>query len=133
MLDLESEAMRGPGSIPTGGNILSLDFFHVVKPLMPILALLPPTNVVCEGYVFTGVCLSMGGMHSREACVAGGAGVAGGVCGKGVCMVGVCMAGVCMAGGMHGRGHVWGACVAGGMHGRGHACHTVLLPIPSSL
>ena len=35
--------MRGPGSIPTGGNILSLDFFHihVVKPLMPILALLP--------------------------------------------------------------------------------------------
>ena len=35
MLDLESEAMKGPGSIPTGGNILSLDFFHVVKPLMP--------------------------------------------------------------------------------------------------
>ena len=27
MLDLESEAMRGLGSIPTGGNILSLDFF----------------------------------------------------------------------------------------------------------
>ena len=27
VLDLESEAMRGPGSIPTGGNILSLDFF----------------------------------------------------------------------------------------------------------
>ena len=24
---MESEAMRGPGSIPTGGNILSLDFF----------------------------------------------------------------------------------------------------------
>ena len=31
MLDLESEAMRDPGSIPTGGNILSLDFFHVVR------------------------------------------------------------------------------------------------------
>ena len=31
MLDLESEAMRGLGSIPTGGNIFSLDFFHVVK------------------------------------------------------------------------------------------------------
>ena len=31
MFDLESEAMRGLGSIPTGGNILSLDFFHVVK------------------------------------------------------------------------------------------------------
>ena len=32
--------MRGPCSIPTGDNILSLDFFHVVKPLMPILPLL---------------------------------------------------------------------------------------------
>ena len=27
MLDLESEAIKGLGSIPTGGNILSLDFF----------------------------------------------------------------------------------------------------------
>ena len=26
VLDLESEVMRDPGSIPTGGNILSLDF-----------------------------------------------------------------------------------------------------------
>ena len=26
VLDLESEVMRGPGFIPTGGNILSLDF-----------------------------------------------------------------------------------------------------------
>ena len=36
-MDLESEAMRGPGSIPTGGNILSLDFFcfHAVKTKMP--------------------------------------------------------------------------------------------------
>ena len=39
--------MRGLGSIPTGGNILSLDFFHVVKPLMPILALLPILSI-CE-------------------------------------------------------------------------------------
>ena len=31
MFDLESEAMRGPGSIPTGGNFLSLDFFHIVR------------------------------------------------------------------------------------------------------
>ena len=37
MLDLESNL----GSIPTEPNILSLDIFHVVKPLMPILALLP--------------------------------------------------------------------------------------------
>ena len=41
MLDLESEAVRDPGSIPTGDNILSPDYFHVVKSLMPILALLP--------------------------------------------------------------------------------------------
>ena len=44
VLDLESEVMRGPGSIPTGGNILSMDFFHVVKPLMPILLILS----ICE-------------------------------------------------------------------------------------
>ena len=37
VLDLVSEAMtgreymRGSGSIPTGGNILSLEFFHVVR------------------------------------------------------------------------------------------------------
>ena len=31
MLDLESDAMRGPGSIPTRGNILSLDFFSHSK------------------------------------------------------------------------------------------------------
>ena len=47
VLDLESEVMRGLGSIPTGGDILSLDFFHVVKPLMPILALLPILSI-CE-------------------------------------------------------------------------------------
>ena len=39
--------MRGQGSIPTGGNILSLDFFYIVKPLMPILALLP-ILFICE-------------------------------------------------------------------------------------
>ena len=39
VLDLESEIMRGPGSIPLGVSF-SLDFFHVVKPLLPILALL---------------------------------------------------------------------------------------------
>ena len=44
VLDLESEVMRDPGSIPTGDNILSLDFFHVVKPLMPILPILS----ICE-------------------------------------------------------------------------------------
>ena len=40
VLDLKSEVMRGPGSISTGVNILSLDFFcfHAEKPLMPIWA-----------------------------------------------------------------------------------------------
>ena len=47
VLDLESEVMRGPGSIRTGVNILSLDLFHVVNPLMPILPLLP-ILFVCE-------------------------------------------------------------------------------------
>ena len=42
--------MRGPGSIPTGGNILSLNFFRIVKPSMPILALLPML-CVCENRV----------------------------------------------------------------------------------
>ena len=42
VLDLESEVMRGPGSIPTEGNIFHCFFcFHIAKPLMPILALLP--------------------------------------------------------------------------------------------
>ena len=31
VLDLESEGMRGPNSIPTGGNTLSLDFFSRSK------------------------------------------------------------------------------------------------------
>ena len=51
MLDLESEVVKGLGSIPTGGNILLLDFFHVVKPSMPILALLPML-CICENPEF---------------------------------------------------------------------------------
>ena len=47
VLHLESEVMRGQGSIPTGGNILSLDFFHIVKLPMAILSLLPML-CVCE-------------------------------------------------------------------------------------
>ena len=49
VLDLESEIMRGLGFIPAGGNILSIGFFcfHIAKPLMPILALMP-LLCVCE-------------------------------------------------------------------------------------
>ena len=32
-------------------------------PIGMLSCLLLPTNEVCEGYVFTGVCLSMGGVH----------------------------------------------------------------------
>ena len=47
------------------------------------IELLPPANVVCEGYVFTRVCLSTGG-GGIPACLAGGipaclAGLPGGV------------------------------------------------------
>ena len=31
VLDLESEVMRGPDSIPTGGYILLLEFFVIAK------------------------------------------------------------------------------------------------------
>ena len=94
--------------------------------------LLSPANEVCEGYVFTGVCLSTG-----EACMAGGHAWQWGVCGRGVCMAGGhAWRGLCMAGGhvwwegLCGRGHAWwgrcmcsrgGTYVVGGMHGRGHA------------
>ena len=92
---------------------------------------LPPTNEVCEGHVFTGVCLSTGGMHGKGACMVGG------MHSGGVCMARV--GGGVHGGGMCGRGHVWwgacmvrGACAAGrhawlgtymvgGLHGGG-AC-----------
>ena len=86
--------------------------------------------------MFTGVCLSMGGVHGRGcacqgACMVGGHAwqgcVAGGMCGRGCvwwgghAWWGHAWQGVYMGwghvwqGGMHGRGHVWqGACVAGG-------------------
>ena len=40
--------MRGPGSIPTGVNILSLDFFcfQAVKPLMPMLCVCEKPDLV---------------------------------------------------------------------------------------
>ena len=65
---------------------------------------LPPANKVCEGNVFTGVCLSTGGgMHGWGTCVA-----------EGHAWQGVCMVGACMPGGMHGRGCAWQRGVHGG-------------------
>ena len=106
-------------------------------PIAAVKMLLPPANEVCEGYVFTGVCLSTwggaGGMHGcsgggcawllQGACmVAPGGGMHG--CSGGACVVahwgGMCG---CSRGGMHGcsGGHVW--LLWGGMRGcsGGHA------------
>ena len=69
--------------------------------------LLPSANEVCEGYVFTGVCLSTGG----ERCMA-----------EGVCMVGCAwQGGHVWQGGLWPGGLLQGGCVARGMHGRGRA------------
>ena len=99
---------------------------------------LPPANEVCEGYVFTGVCLSMGGHVWWGACVGGMHG-GGEVCMAGGCAWwGACVVGGMHGGGVHGRGgmcswgHAWqgvvhgrGVCMAGGMCGRG-ACMVVV-------
>ena len=102
------------------------------------LHLLSPANEVCEGSVFTGVCLSVGSMCGRGACVVGEGmhGRGGGIHGRGEAyMAGEHVwRGVCMVGGMHDGGHAWwgwgcgrsicgmGASVTGGMCGRGGAC-----------
>ena len=104
---------------------------------------LPPANEVCEGYVFTGVCLSTG---EEDTCVVAGGGggggrhawlLAGGMHGcRGACMVagGACV--VARGWGMHGCREGmhgcegWGACVVvggacvvvGGMCGCWGAC-----------
>ena len=39
--------------------MLNYELSHILETLF--LSFLPPANVVCEGYVFTGVCLSTGG------------------------------------------------------------------------
>ena len=78
------------------------------------IVLLPPANVLCEGYVFTPVCQSFcsqgGDVHSR------GCAWREGVRGRGVCVAGRhawqgVWQGVCMVGGVHGGG----ACVVGGV------------------
>ena len=99
--------------------------------------LLPPANVVCEGYVFTPVCDSVNGGHAWlllgggvSGCSGGGGGawlLGGGVCGcswGGICVV--APGGACM---VAPRGRVWllGGCMVaprgdawlllGGMHG----------------
>ena len=59
--------------------------------------LLPPANEVCEGYVFTGVCLFTGeggfGLCPGEASVQG-VSVQGGLCPIGVSVCGVSVQGV---------------------------------------
>ena len=46
--------------------VVTIGLFEGRQPFMSlsciVFSLLPPTNEVCEGYVFTGVCLSTGGV-----------------------------------------------------------------------
>ena len=105
------------------------------------LSFCPQGACMAGGHAWQGACMAWGHAWQGEGtCMAEGACVVGGMCGRGYawqgacgvgamcgrgkCMVGACMArGVCVAGGhaWHGWGHVWqeGACVVGGsMHGR---------------
>ena len=89
------------------------------------IVLLPPANEVCEGYVFTGACLSGGGGRAWWR-GGGGAWLPGGWWWWGACMMwggvrGVgghvwCQGGMC---GARGVCMVWGhaCCWGGGMHG----------------
>ena len=86
--------------------------------------LLLPINEVCEGSVFTGVCLSTGCAWGRRAYVEGAC-IAGSMLGVCVWWGHVCGGGMrCMAGGVHGRGsmHGGGHAWQGGMHGGGGMC-----------
>ena len=58
MLDFESETMRDPGSIPTWGNILSLDFFHVVRASDANIGILPILSI-CEKPELSGLSLKI--------------------------------------------------------------------------
>ena len=74
------------------------------------IILLPPANEVCEGYVFTGVCLSMGGGPMCGCSQGGHAWLLRGGMRGGACVVapgGVCV--VAPRGGMHGCSR--GACM----------------------
>ena len=65
--------------------------------------LLPPANKVCEGYVFTGVCLYTGG-RSLGLCPGGlSLRPGGGLCQGGLCLGGVCLEGVSVQGGLSRR------------------------------
>ena len=85
------------------------------KQKFSFLSFLPPANEVCEGYVFTGVCLSTWGGGGMRGCSQGGHAWLSqrGVCG---CSPGGCM--VFWGGSMHG---FWGGSMhgflGGGVHG----------------
>ena len=77
-------------------------------PFFVMRQFLPPTNVVCEGYVFTGVCLSMGGSQSQQGgSPSGGFSIRGGG--------GSPSRGVFIQGGSPSRGvSIWGGSSSGG-------------------
>ena len=75
--------------------------------------LLLPANEVCEGNVFTGVCLSKGGFLSRGDLCPGGL-CPGGVCPGGLCPGGLCPGGVSTQGGSLSRKSLSGGLYLGG-------------------
>ena len=97
--------------------------------LIHTVRFLPPTNEVCEGYVFTGVCLStQGGVHGfirggMRGFIWGVSGFIWGVCGfiRGACVV--LFRGACVV--LFG-GHAW--LLQGGMRGCSGGC-AWLLPV----
>ena len=73
---------------------------------------LPPANEVCEGYVFTGVCLSTGGLCPKGSLFRGVSVQRGG---------GLCLGGLCPEGSLSGRPHI--RLRADGTHPTGmHSC-----------
>ena len=81
-----------------------LYFFLVLFNFHPLGPLLPPANEVCEGYVFTGVCLFTWGVS-----------VWGGLCPGGLCPGGLCPRGVSVQWGSVKGGLCPGVSVQGGI------------------
>ena len=61
-LNFESNLLFGPfTNITFAVTVAQFSLFYTIHHDILRTAFLPPTNEVCEGYVFTGVCLSTGG------------------------------------------------------------------------
>ena len=88
--------------VSTNSKDSFLSFAHILDQ-RNFAEYLPPANEVCEGYVFTGVCLSTGGGYlSRGVCVQVGL-CSGGSLSRGVSVLGdLCSGGPCPGGSLGG-------------------------------